>query len=86
MALQVTMSWTNADGSSGIHTVVDNVEAYAPGSPIFALSGDDTLTGAAGNDTFIWNNGDGNDDVDEARGVLNGHGCRIRCSPCSAAP
>ena len=29
MAFHATMSWTNADGSSGIHSVVDNVEAYA---------------------------------------------------------
>ena len=36
------MSWTNADGTTGITIVADNVEAYAPGNPIFAWSGDDT--------------------------------------------
>ena len=46
MVLGVTETWTNADGSTGTAFVSDNVEAYAPGSPIFALSGDDTLTGA----------------------------------------
>ena len=50
MVLSVTETWTNADGSTGIATIADNVEAYAPGSPIFALSGNDTLTGAGGND------------------------------------
>jgi len=37
------------------------VEAYAPGSPIFALSGDDHLTGAGGNDTFVFAQPIGND-------------------------
>ncbi len=49
-ALNVTASWTNADGTTGTLVVADNVEAYAPGSPIFAWSGDDTLTGSAGAD------------------------------------
>ena len=31
--------------ASDTHVVADNVEAYAPGSPIFAWSGDDHLTG-----------------------------------------
>ena len=48
------MSWTQADGTTGHHVVADNVEAYAPGSPIFALSGDDHLTGAAGSDLFVF--------------------------------
>ena len=42
MVLSVTETWTNADGSTGTAYVADNVEAYAPGSPIFALAGDDT--------------------------------------------
>ena len=54
MAFHATMSWTNADGSSGIHSVVDNVEAYAPGNPIFALAGDDNLTGSDGNDLMVF--------------------------------
>jgi hypothetical protein len=32
----------------------DNVEAYAPGSPIFALSADDNLTGSSGADLFVF--------------------------------
>jgi hypothetical protein len=61
LVLNVTETWTNADGSGGNAYVVDNVEAYAPGSPIFALSGDDHLTGAGGNDTFVFAQPIGND-------------------------
>jgi hypothetical protein len=59
----VTETWTNADGSTGIAVVSDNVEAYAPGSPIFALSGNDTLTGAGGNDLFVFAQPIGHDTV-----------------------
>jgi hypothetical protein len=52
--LQVDEVWTNADGTTGSLIVADNVEAYAPGSPIFALSGDDNLTGSSGADTFVF--------------------------------
>ena len=41
--------------------VVDNVEAYAPGSPIFALSGDDNLTGSSGHDLFVFSQPIGHD-------------------------
>ena len=34
--LNVMESWTNADGTTGTASVKDNVEAYAPGSPILA--------------------------------------------------
>ena len=54
MVLRVTETWTNADGSAGNAFVTDNVEAYAPSSPIFALAGDDTLTGAGANDLFVF--------------------------------
>jgi hypothetical protein len=54
MALQVTMSWTNADGSSGFARVTDNVEVFAQGAPIFAWSGDDHLTGSSGKDFFVF--------------------------------
>jgi hypothetical protein len=63
MVLNVTESWSNADGSAGSAVVADNVEAYAPGSPIFALSGDDTLTGAGGNDEFVFSQPIGHDVV-----------------------
>jgi hypothetical protein len=59
--LNVTEGWTNADGSTGAAIVADNVEAYASGSPIFALSGDDHLTGAGANDLFVFAQPIGND-------------------------
>ena len=43
--------------------VADNVEAYAKGAPIFAWSGDDTLTASSGNDTLVFANKIGNDVV-----------------------
>ena len=63
MVLGVTETWTNANGSTGTATVADNVEAYAPGAPIFALSGNDTLTGAGGNDEFVFAQPIGNDTI-----------------------
>jgi hypothetical protein len=62
MVLNVTESWTNADGSIGTATIADNVEAYAPGMPIFALSGNDTLTGAGAN-PFVFAQPIGNDTI-----------------------
>ena len=63
MVLGVTETWTNANGSTGTATVADNVEAYAPGTPIFALSGNDTLTGAGGNNEFVFAQPIGNDTI-----------------------
>ncbi|MBV1688456.1 VCBS domain-containing protein [Novosphingobium sp. G106] len=51
--LEVTMTWTDAQGVLQTAFVADNVEAYAPGNPIFALSGDDNLTGSVGADLFV---------------------------------
>ena len=61
LVLNVSETWTNADGSTGHATVIDNVEAYAPGSPIFALSGDDNLTGSSGHDLFVFSQPIGHD-------------------------
>ena len=61
--LHVTETWTQADGTTATLVVNDNVEAYAPGSPIFALSGDDHLTGSSGNDTFVLAGPVGNDTI-----------------------
>jgi hypothetical protein len=61
--VQVTENWTNADGSVGNAFVADNVEAYAKGSPIFAWSGDDTLTASSGSDTLVFANKIGTDVV-----------------------
>jgi hypothetical protein len=63
LVLQVTENWTNADGSTGTAYVADNVEAYAKGSPIFAWSGDDTLTASSGNDRLVFANKIGTDVV-----------------------
>ncbi|OKO71616.1 Ig-like domain-containing protein, partial [Bradyrhizobium sp. NAS96.2] len=53
------------DGAGATHQLLtpDNIEAYAPGSPIFAWSGDDTLTGSSGHDTFVFSQPIGNDVV-----------------------
>ncbi|HVO94115.1 MAG TPA: hypothetical protein VMT22_14790, partial [Terriglobales bacterium] len=63
VVLGVTETWANADGSTGTAFVSDNVEAYAPGSPIFAWSGDDTLTGSSGADLFVFAQPIGNDTI-----------------------
>ncbi|QQN64690.1 VCBS domain-containing protein [Bradyrhizobium diazoefficiens] len=63
LVLNVTETWINADGSVGYATVTDNVEAYAPGSPMFALSGDDNLTGSSGHDLFVFSQPIGHDVV-----------------------
>ena len=54
VVLDINMTWTNLDGTTGSTYLADNVEAYAPGSPIFALSTDDNLTGSSGADTFVF--------------------------------
>ncbi|MBR1251464.1 VCBS domain-containing protein [Bradyrhizobium sp. AUGA SZCCT0169] len=54
VVLGVSMSWTNADGSIDSAYVSSNVEAYAQGSPIFALSGDDFLTASSGDDLLVF--------------------------------
>ncbi|QKD05908.1 hypothetical protein EB235_34470 [Mesorhizobium loti R88b] len=61
--LDVQMTWINADGTAGTASIADNVEAYAPGSPIFAWSGDDVLTGSHGNDLFVFSQPIGADTV-----------------------
>jgi hypothetical protein len=54
MVLNVAESWTNTNGSTGTVSIADNIEAYTPGSPIFALSSNDVLTGSPGNDVFVF--------------------------------
>ncbi len=63
VVLSVSERWINADGSSGSEFVTDNVEAYAPGNPIFALSCDDTLTGSGADDLFVFTQPIGNDRI-----------------------
>ena len=59
--LKVTETWTNPDGTTELRMITDNLEAYAPGSPIFAWSGDDTLTGSNGSDLFVFSQPIGQD-------------------------
>nr|WP_283813808.1 VCBS domain-containing protein [Bradyrhizobium niftali] len=61
LVLDVTETWINADGSAGAAIVADNIEVYAQGSPIFALSGDDNLTGSSGHDLFVFSQPIGHD-------------------------
>ena len=63
MALQVTMSWTNADGSGGFARATDNVEVFAQGAPVFAWSGEDHLTGSSGKDLFVFAQPIGHDTI-----------------------
>jgi T1SS-143 domain-containing protein len=63
MAFKVTMSWTNADHSSGYAGVIDNVEVFAPGAPIVAWSGDDHLTGSSGPNLFVFAQPIGHDTI-----------------------
>ncbi|MGY4224881.1 VCBS repeat-containing protein [Bradyrhizobium sp. USDA 4503] len=61
--ITISATWANPDGSFDTILVRDNVEAYAPGSPIFAWSGDDHLTGSSGHDTFVFSQPIGDDVV-----------------------
>ena len=63
LVLNVAEGWTNADGSTGYAIVADNVEVFAKGAPIFAISGDDTLTGSSGADLFMFSQPIGNDTI-----------------------
>src|SRR5262249_42921623 len=63
IVLGVTESWANADGSIGSAVLTDNVDVYAPGSPVIALPGDNYLTGGAGNDLFVVSQPIGHDTI-----------------------
>jgi hypothetical protein len=54
VALQVIQSWTDANGQSHVSVVTDNVEAYRPENPIFAISSEDHLTASSGDDVFVF--------------------------------
>ena len=53
VSLQMSQTWTNSTGGTGLAMINNNVEAYASGAPIFAISGDDNLSGSSGNDVFV---------------------------------
>ncbi|URM30979.1 Ig-like domain-containing protein [Pseudomonas frederiksbergensis] len=63
LVLDVNMYWSNSDGSDGSAYVFNNIEVYAPGAPIFALSADDNLTGSSGADTFVFAQPIGNNQI-----------------------
>nr|WP_283817494.1 VCBS domain-containing protein [Bradyrhizobium liaoningense] len=63
LVLNITETWTGADGNPGVKFVFDNVEAYASGSPIFAISGDDNLTASSGHDLLVFSQPIGHDTV-----------------------
>jgi hypothetical protein len=54
VVLEVSESWTKPDGGIASALVVDNLESYAVGSPIFALAANDYLTGSSGSDLFVF--------------------------------
>ena len=61
--IEVTESWVQADGTLGSIHVSDNVEVYRPDSPIFAVAGQDYLTGTHASDTFVFSQPIGHDVV-----------------------
>ncbi|OSI83469.1 VCBS domain-containing protein [Bradyrhizobium canariense] len=61
VSLHMSQTWSDGSGGTGLAMVTNNVEAYAPGSPIFALSGDDNLTGSSGHDLFVFSQPIGHD-------------------------
>ena len=63
VSLQMSQTWTNSTGGTGLAMITNNVEAYAPGAPIFAISGDDNLSGSSGNDVFVLAQPIGNDTI-----------------------
>ncbi|SFJ27870.1 calcium-binding protein, partial [Bradyrhizobium sp. Gha] len=63
LVLDVAETWTSADGIVAGRVLMDNVEAYAPNSPIFAISGDDNLTASRGNDLLVFSQPIGHDTV-----------------------
>ena len=61
--LSVTEAVVQADGTTTTFTIGDNLAAYSQGSPIFAWSDDDFLTGSTGNDLFVFGQPIGHDTV-----------------------
>jgi hypothetical protein len=63
LVLHLTETWDQGDGTTAIFALSDNIEAYVAGSPIFAWSGDDFLTGSINPDLFVFSQPIGNDTV-----------------------
>lgn len=54
VVLKMSVTWTDSTGGTGLAMITNNVEAYSPGSPIFAVSSDDHLTGSSNADLFVF--------------------------------
>jgi hypothetical protein len=63
IVLNVSETWSQSNGATTNVQIADNVEAYSPGSPIFAWSGADNLTGSAAADTFVFDHLIGTDTI-----------------------
>ena len=63
VSLQMSQTWTDSTGGTGLAMINNNVEAYASGAPIFAISGDDNLSGSGENDVFVLAQPIGNDTI-----------------------
>ena len=63
VSLQMSQTWTNSTGGTGLVMIGNNVEAFASGAPIFAISGDDNLSGSSGNELFVLAQPIGNDTI-----------------------
>ncbi|UPK25389.1 VCBS domain-containing protein [Bradyrhizobium sp. 195] len=59
--LDVTVTRMQPDGSAVIETFADNVEAFAAGSAIIAISGDDYLTASSDSDLLVFSQPIGHD-------------------------
>src|SRR5262249_52317619 len=63
VSLKISQTWTDSAGGTGLAMITNNIEAYAPGAPIFAIAGDDHLSGSSGNDLFVRPQTIGNDTI-----------------------
>jgi hypothetical protein len=59
----MSQTWIDPTGGTGLAMINNNVEAYASGAPIFAISGDDNLSGSSENDVFVLAQPIGNDTI-----------------------
>ena len=61
--LGVTETWTNADGTYGNRNDCGQRRSLCAGLADLCLAGNDTLTGAGGNDLFVFAQPIGNDTI-----------------------